>query len=196
MSHSCLLGFQIEQVVRGRSHLNWDTFCNLQTELGKLVYLIRIIGQQAQIEAEQITFCAKKKLELPGLVIDNTRHEISANGRNVSLTRLESDLLWVLAVCEGTTLSKKELFDAVWGKDCADTLKVVGNTVSNLRKKLAFCGLDGCLCTVGGGYAFRYVLAEQGKAHSNTVPTMVYCCPKELRENDPNLVHLSGEYLP
>ena len=112
--------------------------------------------QQAQIDAEQITFCAKKKLELPGLVIDNTRHEISANGRNISLTRLESDLLWVLA----------------------------------------FCGLDGCLCTVGGGYAFRYVLAEQGKAHSNTVPTMVYCCPKELRENDPNLVHLSGEYLP
>ena len=107
--------------------------------------------QQAQIDAEQITFCAKKKLELPGLV---------------------------------------------WGKDCADTLKVVGNTVSNLRKKLAFCGLDGCLCTVGGGYAFRYVLAEQGKAHSNTVPTMVYCCPKELRENDPNLVHLSGKYLP
>lgn len=152
--------------------------------------------QQAQIEAEQITFCAKKKLELPGLVIDNTRHEISANGRNISLTRLESDLLWVLAVCEGTTLSKKELFDAVWGKDCADTLKVVGNTVSNLRKKLAFCGLDGCLCTVGGGYAFRYVLAQQGKAHSNTVPTMVSCCPKELRENDPNLVHLSGEYLP
>ena len=81
--------------------------------------------QQAQIEAEQITFCAKKKLELPGLVIDNTRHEISANGRNISLTRLESDLLWVLAVCEGTTLSKKELFDAVWGKDCADTLKVL-----------------------------------------------------------------------
>lgn len=152
--------------------------------------------QQAQIEAEQITFCAKKKLELPGLVIDNTRHEISANGRNISLTRLESDLLWVLAVCEGTTLSKKELFDAVWGKDCADTLKVVGNTVFNLRKKLAFCGLDGCLCTVGGGYAFRYVLAEQGKAHSNTVPTMVSCCPKELRENDPNLVHLSGKYLP
>ena len=112
--------------------------------------------QQAQIEAEQITFCAKKKLELPGLVIDNTRHEISANGRNISLTRLESDLLWVLAVC----------------------------------------GLDGCLCTVGGGYAFRYVLAQQGKAHSNTVPTMVSCCPKELRENDPNLVHLSGEYLP
>ena len=73
--------------------------------------------QQAQIDAEQITFCAKKKLELPGLVIDNTRHEISANGRNISLTRLESDLLWVLAVCEATTLSKKELFDAVWGKD-------------------------------------------------------------------------------
>ena len=98
-----------------------------------------------------------------------------------------------LSICDEC---KKELFDAVWGKDCADTLKVVGNTVSNLRKKLAFCGLDGCLCTVGGGYAFRYVLAEQGKAHSNTVPTMVYCCPKELRENDPNLVHLSGEYLP
>ena len=132
-------------------------------------------SEKARICAEEITFGAKKKRELTGGGFDNPRHEISANGRNISLTRLESDLLWVLAVCEGTTLSKKELFDAVWGKDCADTLKVVGNTVSNLRKKLAFCGLDGCLCTVGGGYAFRYVLAEQGKAHSNTVPTMVSC---------------------
>ena len=54
--------------------------------------------QQAQIDAEQITFCAKKKLELPGLVIDNTRHEISANGRNISLTRLESESLLQLTL--------------------------------------------------------------------------------------------------
>lgn len=134
--------------------------------------------QQAQIEAEQITFCAKKKLELPGLVIDNTRHEISANGRNISLTRLESDLLWVLAVCEGTTLSKKELFDAVWGKDCADTLKVVGNTVSNLRKKLAFCGLDGCLCTVGGGYAFSLRSGRAGKSPFQYCPDNGILLPK------------------
>lgn len=140
--------------------------------------ILRLL-QQAQIEAEQITFCAKKKLELPGLVIDNTRHEISANGRNVSLTRLESDLLWVLAVCEGTTLSKKELFDAVWGKDCADTLKVVGNTVSNLRKKLAFCGLDGCLCTVGGGrVCFSLRSGRAGKSPFQYCPDNGILLPK------------------
>ena len=79
-------------------------------------------------------------------------HEVSCNGRKVSLTRLEFDLLLMLASHEGQIFSKEELFRAVWGQNCDDTLKVVANTVSNLRKKLAGCG--SFIHTTHGGYAF------------------------------------------
>jgi DNA-binding response OmpR family regulator len=80
-------------------------------------------------------------------------HEVSCNGRKVSLTRLEFDLLLMLASHEGQIFSKEELFRAVWGQNCDDTLKVVANTVSNLRKKLTDCG--SFIRTTHGGYTFR-----------------------------------------
>ena len=84
--------------------------------------------------------------------LDGMAHEVSCNGRKVSLTRLEFDLLLMLASHEGQIFSKEELFRAVWGQNCDDTLKVVANTVSNLRKKLAGCG--SFIRTTHGGYAF------------------------------------------
>lgn len=85
-------------------------------------------------------------------ILDGMTHEVSCNGRKVSLTRLEFDLLLMLASHEGQIFSKEELFRAVWGQSCDDTLKVVANTVSNLRKKLAGCG--SFIRTTHGGYAF------------------------------------------
>ena len=85
-------------------------------------------------------------------ILDGMTHEVSCNGRKVSLTRLEFDLLLMLASHEGQIFSKEELFRAVWGQNCDDTLKVVANTVSNLRKKLAGCG--SFIRTTHGGYTF------------------------------------------
>ena len=108
---------------------------------------------ESTIEAEQsIRLIRWEKLVLPGLTLDGMTHEVSCNGRKVSLTRLEFDLLLMLASHEGQIFSKEELFRAVWGQNCDDTLKVVANTVSNLRKKLAGCG--SFIRTTHGGYIF------------------------------------------
>ena len=112
---------------------------------------IRMLLEREHIEAEQISIDSWEKLVLPGLTLDGTTHEVSCNGRKVSLTRLEFDLLLMLASHEGQIFSKEELFRAVWGQNCDDTLKVVANTVSNLRKKLAGCG--SFIRTTHGGYA-------------------------------------------
>ena len=56
-----------------------------------------------------------------------------------------------------TALSKEDLFFAVWGRDSADTLKVVANTVSNLRRKMG--GSHTYIRTVRGGYVFSAVSA-------------------------------------
>lgn len=108
--------------------------------------------EREHIEAEQISIASWEKLVLPGLTLDGMTHEVSCNGRKVSLTRLEFDLLLILASHEEQVFSKEKLFRAVWGQNCDDTLKVVANTVSNLRKKLAGCG--SFIRTTHGGYAF------------------------------------------
>ena len=66
-------------------------------------------------------------------------------------------MLLFLASNPGVTLSKEDLFFAVWGRDSADTLKVVANTVSNLRRKLG--GSHTYIRTVRGGYVFSAVSA-------------------------------------
>lgn len=114
---------------------------------------IRMLLEREHIEAEQISIDSWEKLVLPELTLDGMTHEVSCNGRKVSLTRLEFDLLLMLASHEGQIFSKEELFRAVWGQNCDDTLKVVANTVSNLRKKLADCG--SFIRTTHGGYTFR-----------------------------------------
>ena len=118
----------------------------------ELEHKIRMLLEREHIEAEQISIGLQEKLILPGLTLDGVTHEVSCSGRKVSLTRLEFDLLLILASHEGQIFSKEELFCAVWGQNCDDTLKVVANTISNLRKKLADCG--NFIRTTHGGYTF------------------------------------------
>ena len=114
---------------------------------------ILTILRQEHIEAEQFSIRSPGQLVFPGLMVNETTREVLCEDRAVSLTRLEFDLLLLmLASHEGQAFSKEALFCAIWGQDCADTLKVVANTVSNLRKKLADCG--GLIRTVCGGYVF------------------------------------------
>lgn len=135
---------------------------------------IRMLLEREHIEAEQISIASWEKLVLPGLTLDGMTHEVSCNGRKVSLTRLEFDLLLMLASHEGQIFSKEELFRAVWGQNCDDTLKVVANTVSNLRKKLAGCG--SFIRTTHGGYAF--------------------VSQRRTTRHDQDLIYLSRKYLP
>ena len=59
----------------------------------------------------------------------------------------------MLASHERTNLLKRRAFSVLCGgQNCDDTLKVVANTVSNLRKKLAGCG--SFIRTTHGGYTF------------------------------------------
>ena len=106
--------------------------------------------EREHIEAEQISIDSWEKLVLPGLTLDGMTHEVSCN-RKVSLTRLEFDLLLMLASHEGQIFSKKS-FPVLCGQNCDDT-KVVANTVSNLQQKLAGCGSFIALPTAYG-YAF------------------------------------------
>ena len=64
-------------------------------------------------------------------------------------------MLYLLAAHAGQIVSKELIFKAVWGSASEDTIKVVANTVSNLRGKMELnrhCPIY--IKTVFGGYLF------------------------------------------
>ena len=54
VAHAVLLGLQIEQVVLGGLHLDGDPLHDLQSVVGKLIDLVRVVGQQPQGPGPQI----------------------------------------------------------------------------------------------------------------------------------------------
>lgn len=118
--------------------------------------------RREHIEAEQFSLSTQQPLSVRGLTIDGGSRQVSCQGRAVSLTRMEFDLLLFLAENVGKRLTKGDIFRAVWGKDSADTMKVVANTISNLRRKM---GPDCCGCdyiqTVPGGYCLPAEVGER-----------------------------------
>lgn len=109
--------------------------------------------RREHIQAEQFSLSTQQFLSIRGLTIDGGSRQVTCQGQKVTVTRMEFDLLLFLAENVGKRLTKGDIFRAVWGKDSADTMKVVANTISNLRRKI---GTDchGCdyIQTVPGGY--------------------------------------------
>lgn len=128
--------------------------------------ILRILKRE-HIDAEQFFLSSQYQFSFRELTIDGKSQQVLQNGRQVALTRIEFNLLVFLAVHAGRVLSKEELFCAVWGHDSEDTMKVVANTVSNLRKKIQGGDRDReYIRTVRGGYIFgddslAYALPEQ-----------------------------------
>ena len=124
---------------------------------GDLEEKILALLRREDIAAERVSLSSRHTLTFPELTIDGRSQQAFQNGIALALTRIEFNMLLLLASNPGVTLSKEDLFSAVWGRNSADTLKVVANTVSNLRRKMG--GSHTYIRTVRGGYVFSAVSA-------------------------------------
>jgi len=70
------------------------------------------------------------------LEIDIGRREALANGKRLSLTRIEFDVLSHLCNHPHEMVTREELIESVWGPDRAGDTHMVDVHVSNLRRKL------------------------------------------------------------
>jgi two-component system phosphate regulon response regulator PhoB len=68
--------------------------------------------------------------------IDSTRHEVSVDGKAVSLTMLEFKLLRTLIERRGRVQARDRLLNDVWGYESAIDTRTVDTHVRRLRKKL------------------------------------------------------------
>ena len=74
--------------------------------------------------------------QVKDLVVDLTRHQVSAGGKEVSLTPTEFDLLRVLIQNAGKVMTHRQLIHKVWGTAYEDESRLLRVNISNLRRKL------------------------------------------------------------
>ena len=92
----------------------------------------------------------KPILERAGVALDPARHEVTRDGRSVTLSPKEFGVLHVLLRAEGSVVSPETLLERVWDEHVDPFTNTVRVTVMNLRRKL---GTPAVIETViGTGY--------------------------------------------
>jgi DNA-binding response OmpR family regulator len=98
---------------------------------------------------------ADPPIQIDGLSIDESAREVMMEGRSVALTKLEFDLLAMLATHPGVVFSRNQLIERVWGDDFFGDEHVVDVHLSNLRHKLGPDGERWIETVRGVGYRLR-----------------------------------------
>ena len=75
-------------------------------------------------------------VSLLGITIEPERHRVTCDGRLVSLTRQEFDLLYLLMSHPGAVFDRDELLTRVWSDDVNVTHRGVDTLVKRLRRKI------------------------------------------------------------
>lgn len=75
-------------------------------------------------------------VESEDLIIDEDGHRVLVDGKEVSLSKTEFDLLKYFVANEGIVLSRDRILDKVWGYDFEGDLRAVDTGIKRLREKL------------------------------------------------------------
>lgn len=81
-----------------------------------------------------------KELILDSLVINNEKHEVTIDGKNVELTFKEYELLSLFVRNKGIVLRRDIIMDRVWGTDYEGESRTIDMHVKTLRQKLGSYG--------------------------------------------------------
>ena len=92
--------------------------------------------------------------EFNGLTINRLSHEVKVDGKEITLSPKEYELLIYLVTNEGIALSRDNILDNVWGLDYYGDIRTVDTNVKRLREKLL--DKSNLIVTVrGSGYKFE-----------------------------------------
>ncbi|MGN1401254.1 MAG: response regulator transcription factor [Bacillus sp. (in: firmicutes)] len=119
--------------------------------------LLRRSSQTSYIQTDTTT---KDIIVLPHLTIDNDAHRVTADGKEVSLTPKEYELLYFLAKAPDKVFEREQLLKEVWHYEFFGDLRTVDTHVKRLREKLNRVSEEAAkmIVTVWGvGYKFEAV---------------------------------------
>jgi two-component system response regulator ResD len=117
------------------------------------------IGMPPAREAAPAVAPMEGVLTFPTLLIDNRRHRVERNGKQVALTPKEFDLLWYLSSRPGTVVRREELLQAIWGYTSGEDDRTIHTHINRLRAKLE--GQDYHYIHTVWGIGYKFEVSRQ-----------------------------------
>ncbi|MBQ3784049.1 MAG: response regulator transcription factor [Lachnospiraceae bacterium] len=97
---------------------------------------------------------ADENVEISGITINKTAHEVLVDGKVIDLSYKEFELLTYFVTNEGVALSRERILNNVWNYDYFGDARTIDTHVKKLRSKLGSKG--DCIKTIWGmGYKFE-----------------------------------------
>lgn len=124
-------------------------------ELGADDYMVKPISMRELVLRVNLRINSKsmnhKSLSFGNLTILEESREVLEDGKQISLTPKEFDLLLFLSKNMGQVFNREQLLSTVWGYDFIGDSRTIDTHIKKLREKLKFC--EKYLTTVWGvGY--------------------------------------------
>ena len=135
-------------------------------DLGADYYLAKPFGVMELVSCVRAVLrrCAPRKeenvLKLGALTLDQDKHTVTADGREIVLTYKEFELLHLFLANPGIAFTRDQLFSKVWGETYFGESRTIDTHILTLRQKLGAYG--DCIKTVRNvGYRL------EGKTHES-----------------------------
>lgn len=82
----------------------------------------------------------KSTLNACGISMNTAEHTVSADGKRITLTYKEYELLKLFLSHMGTAFTREQLMERVWGTDYMGETRTIDMHIRTLRQKLGKCG--------------------------------------------------------
>lgn len=112
-----------------------------------LVARVDAILRRSRADAEEV-------LELGGIKLDKTAHQVEIDGKNVELSYKEFELLTYFMENKGIALSREKILNNVWNYDYFGDARTIDTHVKKLRAKMGVKG-EYIKTIWGMGYKFE-----------------------------------------
>ncbi len=110
-----------------------DDYIKKPFSVMELISRVRALLRRSQEEVPS-------QLQVGNIMLDDERHSVMTDGRNVLLTLKEYDLLHYLMLNEGIVLTREQITQNVWGTDFGGESRTVDMHIKTLRQKLGAYG--------------------------------------------------------
>lgn len=113
-----------------------------------------VLRRSSQPQLQQTIITADNKICYEGITLDHNAKTATLDGQNLSLTKLEYELLSLLLQHPGKVFSREDLLKYCWPQDVLVLDRTVDVNITRLRKKIGRYGKH-IKTRVGYGYCFE-----------------------------------------
>ena len=136
--------------------LGADDYVTKPFSTGELVARIKAQLRRARAQRE---IPPEGPLTVDDLSIDIARRTFLRGGHTVHLTRTEWNIVRALVLAAGRTLTHRQLFDAVWGRQFGDPQQYLRVHITNLRRKIESQPASPRFVVTEPGVGYRFQLS-------------------------------------